>query len=751
MQTMSQHFLPQAPLARAIAMALCVASPLLLGQVSLAQELNVEEVTILGSQEAARKIPGSAHFIGEEQLRQFAYSDVQRIVREVPGVSLQIEDGYGLRPNIGIRGVATERSGRITLLEDNVLIAPAPYSAPSAYYFPTMGRIAAVEVVKGPAAITQGPYTIGGALNMVSTPIPMETEGNLLTEVGEDSTYRVHAKYGGRSDNGFGFLLEAHQWQSDGFQTIDRSSNNTGLDVSDFTAKLSYAPNGSPHAVELKLQLANQDSNQSYLGLTDADFAGDAMRRYGLSELDNIETEHEQVILRYNYDVSANFSLSATAYNNTHYRNWFKTEGIDLQGSASEADYSRTSWANVINAVNAGTAIDGVSAEQLQGILDGSVDTPAGSLQLRSNNRDYFSRGIQFGGSWDGDFGGAMHSLRFGLRLHEDEEDRFQRNDAYSQTNGKIALDYLGSAGGAGNRVQSAQALAFYVHDEISVGNWTLSPGLRYEDIDQDRVRYTGGAARNFRDSRKNSTQVWLPGLGVSYQLTANWSLLGGAHKGFTAPTNSPGVDEEVAINYELGARFQDGSLSAEVIGFLSDYDNLLGQCTASSGSDCVIGDAFNGDAATVAGLEALLSADLSPNSAYRLPLTLSYTRIDGEFDTAIADTDFFGTVEAGDPLPYLPENQLRVALGVEAGRWATYLSANYVDDVCVRASCEEFERTDDSLTIDVSASYQLSAALNLFARAENLTNTHDIMGRQPYGARPNKERTLSAGLRFDF
>jgi Fe(3+) dicitrate transport protein len=475
------------------------------------------------------------------------------------------------------------------------------------------------------------------------------------------------------------------------------------------------------------------------------------MRRYGLSEFDNIETEHEQVILRYSYDVSANLSLSATAYNNTHYRNWFKTEGIDLQGSASEADYSRTSWANVINAVNAGTTIDGVSAEQLQGILDGSVDTPAGSLQLRSNNRDYFSRGIQFGGSWDGDFGGAMHSLRFGLRLHEDEEDRFQRNDAYSQTNGKIALDYLGSAGGAGNRVQSAQALAFYVHDEISVGNWTLSPGLRYEDIDQDRVRYTGGAARNFRDSRENSTQVWLPGLGVSYQLTANWSLLGGAHKGFTAPTNSPGVDEEVAINYELGARFQDGSLSAEVIGFLSDYDNLLGQCTASSGSDCVIGDAFNGDAATVAGLEALLSADLSPNSAYRLPLTLSYTRIDGEFDTAIADTDFFGTVEAGDPLPYLPENQLRVALGVEAGRWATYLSANYVDDVCVRASCEEFERTDDSLTIDVSASYQLSAALNLFARAENLTNTHDIMGRQPYGARPNKERTLSAGLRFDF
>jgi Fe(3+) dicitrate transport protein len=78
-------------------------------------------------------------------------------------------------------------------------------------------------------------------------------------------------------------------------------------------------------------------------------------------------------------------------------------------------------------------------------------------------------------------------------------------------------------------------------------------------------------------------------------------------------------------------------------------------------------------------------------------------------------------------------------------------VSANYVDDVCVRASCGAFERTDDSLTIDFSTSYQLSPLINLFARVENLTNTHDIMGRQPYGARPNKERTLSAGLRLNF
>ncbi|NOX51880.1 MAG: TonB-dependent receptor [Gammaproteobacteria bacterium] len=720
----------------------------------------VEEVTIVGQRIQGNQVAGSAHYISQQQIRELGQSDIQRIIRQVPGVSVQVEDGYGLRPNIAIRGVATERSGRITLLEDNVLISPAPYSAPSAYYFPTIGRISAIEVLKGPAAITQGPYTIGGALNLISTPIPEIASGRVVVEGGEDQTYRVHATYGANTNSGFGFLLETHQWQSDGFQDID-GGGNSGLDVEDYIVKLRYSPSASNHSFELKLQLTEQSSDQTYLGLSDADLRDNAFRRYALSALDNIKTKHDQVTLRYNWDIRGSLSFNAVIYNNNNKRNWFKNEGIDFNGSANAQNFSRTNWFDVIQAVNRGESLAGFSATQLQGILSGSIDTPSGSVQLRSNTREYFARGIQVGLDWSLETGRVSHDINMGLRLHEDEEDRLQRNSTYSQTNGRLVLDDFGLLGNAGNRIQSAEAFSVHIYDRIEVGQWVLTPGLRYEDIDQQRIRFeirpertvdpAVRSADNFRSSRKNTTQIWLPGFGVIYNFNDQTSVFGGVHKGFTAPTNAPNVGAETAINYELGIRFDNGNVVVETAYFLSDYDNILGECTASSGSDCVIGDAFNGDAATVRGLELSFSTHLNANGEFSFPVQLSYTYIDSQFDTDIADADFFGDVSAGDPIPYLPKNQLNMTIGLQQKKWALFVNASYVDEVCVLASCGPFERTDNSLTFDLSSNYKFTDNVELFARVENLTGEEDIIGRQPYGARPNKSRTAYAGFRIEF
>ena len=718
---------------------------------------HLEEVTIVGTREQAEGTPGAAHMLDSETLARFAYTDVQRIARLVPGVSIQVEDGFGLRPNLSIRGVATERSGRITLLEDGVLIAPAPYSAPSAYYFPTAGRMAAFEVLKGPAAISQGPYTIGGAFNMISTPIPVAPRGSLFAETGQYGTNRLHATYGASGEHGLGYLVETHQWFSDGYQSIDRSDNDTGLDVRDYTVKLAFAPAQSAHRVELKVQLAEQTSNQSYLGLTDTDFGNDPNRRYGLSALDSIRTDHEQVIVRHEYAPSDAWKVTTTVYDNQHARNWFKTEGIDFDGSANAESLSRTSWSSVVTAVNRGNPLGGLSAAELAAILHGTADTAAGSVQLRANDRQYGSRGVQFGASWSGILGNTLHALRVGVRYHEDEEDRLQRNSSYRQESGMLRLDVRGRLGNAGNRIQQAEAVAIFVQDRIDVGDWTLTPGLRYEDIDQRRIRYETRAGRtdnpasraadNLRSTRANRTRIWLPGVGALYRLNDRTTVLAGVHKGFTAPSNAPNVRPEEALNYELGVRLGAPDAQFEAVAFLSDYDNLLGECTSSSGVDCEAGDAFNGDAVTVRGLELSTAMDLAPAAGYGVPLEIVYTYIDGRFDTDIADTDFFGDVGAGDPVPYIPRHQLYSTVGILKEPFSGHLSISRVDGACVRASCGEFEKTDDSFTIDLAANYQLNDTVGLFARVENIADADDIVGRHPYGARPNKGRMLAVGV----
>ena len=196
---------------------------------SFAEGVIIEIVEIIGSSEAAKEIAGSASVITEEELEVYEYTDIHKILSNIPGVNFRPEEGYGLRPNISIRGTYADRSGKVTLMEDGVLIAPAPYAASSAYYFPTAGRIAGVEVLKGPSAITQGPYTVGGAINLLSTPIADESGGLINQEIGEDGTSRTHMHYSAVGTNS-AILIESHTWETDGFDSVNGSSADTGFD-----------------------------------------------------------------------------------------------------------------------------------------------------------------------------------------------------------------------------------------------------------------------------------------------------------------------------------------------------------------------------------------------------------------------------------------------------------------------------------------------------------------------------------------
>jgi Fe(3+) dicitrate transport protein len=203
----------------------------------------IDEVTIIGHRRDPADIPGSAHVVGQEDLQTFLQSDVMRALRTVPGVYVQEEEGFGLRPNIGIRGSGLDRSARVALLEDGVLIAPAPYAAPSAYYFPTQRRMYALEVLKGPSSVAVGPKTTGGAINLLSTPIPDDFGGSADLRLGQHETIDAHLNIGNRGER-FSWLVETVQAKNDGFKTIDGPDGvdmgSTGYDIEDYLVKLQF-------------------------------------------------------------------------------------------------------------------------------------------------------------------------------------------------------------------------------------------------------------------------------------------------------------------------------------------------------------------------------------------------------------------------------------------------------------------------------------------------------------------------------
>ena len=702
-----------------------------------------ERVDVVGSPEAAREIPGSAHYIGAQELEQHAHSDVHRVLQSVPGLSLQEEDGYGLRPNIGMRGTGVERSQKITLLEDGVLIAPAPYTAPAAYYFPSVGRMEAVEVRKGSSSIRQGPSTNGGAINLISTSVPSAWSGSLDLAAGDQSTQRLLGHAGGGRGR-FGWLVETFQLRTDGFKRLD-GGGDTGVDLRDYMLKLRFSGaerSNLSQLLELKLGRTEQDGNETYLGLSNADFAATPLRRYAGSQVDRILADHDQAQLRHFVRPSASLDITTTVYSNRFYRNWLKNEKTLGVGNA---------------AVLESPALYPEHLALLRGELgrDGSV------FRLRHNQRDYLSEGVQSTLAWSVSQGETHHSFELGIRYHVDEEDRFQHEDGYSILGGRMQLASGGAPGSQTNRVADATALSLFIEHSVRRGRWTLTPGLRYETIDYERRDYSrADPSRSLGPTsvRRNGVDVLIPGLGLSFVVDDRQRLFLGLHRGFTPPGAgaSPQTRAEESLNVEVGYRWLSSRWSADAVLFNSDYDNLLGVETVSGGGPTT-GELFNGGEVVARGAELSAQVELSdPGSRYTIPLRLSYTHSEAEFRSSFATSfaDWRPVVSDGDQLPYIPEDQLSVSLGVSGRRWSLHTSSSWVARTRTRAGSgpiPETEGADERFLIDLAADLKLRSSLRLFAQLRNLTDELYIAARRPYGVRPGLPRTVLVGVDWSF
>ncbi len=709
------------------------------------QEVVVSSQQILGSKFKARNRTGSAYYISPEEIRKLGYTDINRMLKAVPGVNMYEEDGFGLRPNISLRGTKAERSERISIMEDGVLAAPAPYSAPAAYYFPNVARMEAIEVLKGSSQVQYGPFTTGGAINLVSTPIPNNFSGKANISYGSKNTFKSHAAIGSNWKH-FGYMVEYLRYQSDGFKRYEDYAAE-GFKRNDIIAKMVVKTDkvrGVNHALELKFGYAGENSDETYVGLSADDFKKTPFLRYAGSQMDKLKTDHQQWVATYLLTFSNKLKVTTNAYCNYFHRNWYKLNDVRAGTTSKE----KISVADVL--------IDPETNIRYFDILTGKTDREGEALLVRANNRTYRSRGIQTRAEYRFNVKEFFFDLEFGLRYHADEEDRFQWDDSYSMKNKKMVLFMEGIHGTNANRVTSANALASYLLAKLRYNVWTITAGLRYEDIDLLKKDYTKedlARSGKVRIETPNHARVLIPGIGVHYQLLPAASVFFGIHKGFAPPSAELYQKPESSVNMELGTRVSIGKFKAELIGFYNNYSNMLGSDLAASGGSGTL-EQFNVGETRVKGAEFLVQYQPLPHTcSLRLPLQLSYTYTDTEMRNSF-ESHSWGNVVRGDEIPYIFKHALNMQLGIEYKWFYANIGARYNSDMRTspgQGTIAEREKVPANLILDASVNVLVNKYLTLRLNAINLTNRVYLTSRHPAGLRAGHPFGIYAGANVQF
>ena len=690
----------------------------------------IEEVVVIGSKDEIRKIAGSGGIIEEEQLDRMDYTDLNQILSSIPGVYFREEDGFGLRPNIGIRGATTDRSQKITMMEDGILIGPAPYSAPAAYYVPNVARHSSIEVLKGPSSIKYGPHTVGGAINYVTSELNREEVAEIDLSGGSDGYFKFQALLG-KDFGEVSILLDALRYQSDGFKTLDNGAD-TGFYRNDINAKIRWEPESDKaQSLSLKLGFADEDSDETYLGLTHADFDIDPTRRYPASQLDNFQSEHRQLHLNYALQMTESTSLNVKAYLNEFERAWNKFDGL-MSGTAPQKILTSPQlYANQYRVLSG---------------LANSTGSDSDTIDVTNNDREFSSRGLQISTTTAYSFSNVDNELSFGIRLHKDEVDRDHRKAGFLMESGNLVDNGIDYPSKVQNHAES-QAVSLYASNRFYINQLEIELGVRYEDIEGDLTNHILAVTKS------NDQSKVLPGLSALWGVSESTSVFAGVHKGYSPRSPGSSADQaEESTNYEYGLRYNQENRGFEIVGFHSDYENLLGRCRVSD-FGCNPGEEFSGGEVKISGAELSGSLQRNFDNDLNLTVSLNYTYTDSEFQESFLSTfSQFGLVREGDELPYLPESIARVEILLTKDDWELLGAIKYQSSMREEPGQGPIEQGlygEELTVVDLSASWHFSESGSLQLLMTNLADEQKIVAHRPFGARPN--RPFSAVFRVKY
>ncbi len=688
----------------------------------IAEEVVVVANTIAGSSDAGERIAGSVQVIDRATLERSRVYNFNEALRKVSGLNLKDEEGIGLRPNIGIRGLNPTRSTKVLLLEDGIPLAYAPYGDNASYYHPPIDRFDAIEVLKGSGQIVYGPVTVGGVINYLTPPPPQKHSGTITLLGGNRNYFNGAINYGG-SWRSTGYILGYMRKQGDGARENIRSGLN---DVSLKTVSTLT----SRQAITFKAGLYTEDSNLTYSGLTEEEYK--ANPRGNPFRNDFFNGDRWGGSLSHAYVFNPNVVLTTNIYGSNFNRHWWRQSS------------------------NSGQRPNDASDPACGGIAN--LNTTCGN---EGRLRHYQTWGIDPRLKANFTVLGFRNETDLGFRYHFENQSRRQENGDRPDARSGILVE---------NNQRRNHAWSGFVQNRFILNNLTITPGVRIEKVDyfrRNRLANNGlGVSGDYE-----VTQV-VPGIGASFSPVADTVIFIGAHRGFAPPrtedviNNSTGgsidLDSELSWNYEAGLRSSivDG-VRVEATYFRMDYENQIIPASLAGGVGATL---TNGGQTLHQGAEfnARIDTGAILKSRHNFYSILAYTwlpiaRFEG---LRFSNVGGFSNVAITDNrLPYAPEQIVNLNFGythtrgIDALIEMVHVSSQFGDDL------NTIEPTPNGQRGLIPANTVWNATLNysleslrstLFVTVKNLADRTFIVDRSR-GILPSMPRLLQAGIKFRF
>jgi Fe(3+) dicitrate transport protein len=511
---------------------------------SFAEEITVIGARLVGSEEMLRRIPGSVDVLPSDVLEASHVFTTGEALRKVPGVLVRDEEGLGLRPNIGIRGLNPTRSTKALLLEDGVPTTYAPYGDNATYYHPPIERFEAIEVVKGSGQIAYGPVTVGGVVNYITPDPPARRSTAVTIEGGNRDFLSGHVDFGG-TWGGTGLLLDAMRKQSDGARENQRSELN---DISvKWLQQLSPRQN-----LSVKANYYGEGTQITYSGLRDDEYRANPRQN----------------------------SFANDDFNGD--RGGFSAPIEPSSATISPSprpDIPRCSIAT--GGVSPATPASGPTMPPTQRAAAWPTEH---DLWERGACRRYYLLGVEPRVRISYRAFGIGQETDAGLRFHVEDQDRRQENGATPTARSGVLVE---------DNHRTANAVSSFLQHRLLMDRWTVTPGAQSR---ADRVRpHQPSGKRGAGVSGETSLTEIILGLGVAYAATPQATVFAGLHRGFAPPrvedvinNNTGGVvelDPERSWNAEIGLRAQVAQgLRVDGAFFQMDYENQIVPASLAGG-----------------------------------------------------------------------------------------------------------------------------------------------------------------------